>query len=69
LKKSNNNTYDFFKQVREKVELSKSNGDLKEVLDSMRSIGSISQYGNLNHSQDLMLEELLKEVKIVLDKL
>jgi len=67
LKKSNNNTFDFFKQVREKVELSKSNADLKEILESMKSIGSISQYGNFNHTQDSLLEDLLKEIKKVLN--
>lgn len=69
LKKSNNNTFNFFKQAREKVELSKSNDNLKEILESMKSIGSMSQYGNLNHTQDSLLEELLKEIKTELNKL
>lgn len=67
LKKSNNNSSKLFMEIRRKVESSKSDSDLKEILEPLKSIGSISQYGDFNNNQDILLEELLKEINAVLN--
>ena len=69
LQKTNNNTSSFFNDIKVKIEGSKSDKELKDILESLRSIGSITQYGNFDHSQDLLLEDLLKEIKLALEKL
>lgn len=69
LKESSNDSSNFFREVSKKIESSKDENELKKTLESLRSIGAISQYGNFNSAQDELLDDFLKEIKYTLEKL
>ena len=69
LKESNNKSSNLFEEIVKKVDSSKNDNELKEILEPLKSIGSISQYGDFNSEQDSLLEELLKEIKVTISKL
>lgn len=69
LSETNNKSSSLFEEIGKQVSSSTSNKELKEVLEPLKAIGSISQYGDFSNEQDMLLAKLLKEINYTLSKL
>jgi hypothetical protein len=66
LKQSNNKSGDFFESTRLRIEGANSDEEYLEIVDSLKSIGAIVQYGNFSFEQESKLGEVLEIVSEIL---
>ena len=63
LGKSGNQTADYFRNLRSKIQNISNDNDLKQVLTDISKIGTIAQYGDFSPQEDRILTALLEEAK------